>query len=77
MKKNACITVLSKDHQQQAKKLSEILSEYGLAFAGGAMLFVTVEEIIPETHSRGNVRESTIGLILGFIVMMFLENIFI
>lgn len=34
MKKNACITVLSKDHQGQAKKLSEILSEYGLAFAG-------------------------------------------
>jgi ZIP family zinc transporter len=50
---------------------------YGLAFAAGAMLFVTAEEIIPETHSRGNPREATIGLILGFIVMMFLEKIFI
>lgn len=50
---------------------------YGLAFAAGAMLFVTVEELIPETHSRGNVRESTVGIILGFIVMMVLEKIFV
>jgi len=57
--------------------LATSLIPYGLAFAAGAMLFVTVEEIIPETHSRGNVRESTIGIILGFIVMMLLENIFI
>lgn len=52
------------------------LVPYGLAFAAGAMLFVTAEEIIPETHSRGNPREATIGLILGFIVMMFLEKAF-
>jgi ZIP family zinc transporter len=47
-----------------------------LAFAAGAMLFVTSEEVIPETHSRGNAREATVGLILGFILMMFLEVIF-
>jgi hypothetical protein len=34
MKKSACITVLSKDQQEEAKKLSGVLSEYGLAFAG-------------------------------------------
>jgi hypothetical protein len=34
MKKNACITVLNKDHKEQAKKLSQVLSEYGLEFAG-------------------------------------------
>lgn len=56
--------------------LSSSLIPYGMAFAAGAMLFVTVEELIPETHSRGNVRESTIGIILGFVTMMMLENIF-
>lgn len=54
----------------------EFLIPYGLAFAAGAMLFVTAEEVIPETHSRGNAREATIGLILGIVVMMVLENIF-
>lgn len=57
--------------------LAKSLTPYGLAFAAGAMLFVTTEEIIPETHSRGNVREATIGLILGFIIMMVLENVFV
>jgi zinc transporter, ZIP family len=56
--------------------LGKFLTPYGLAFAAGAMLFVTSEEIIPETHSRGNAREATVGLILGFIVMMLLEKIF-
>jgi len=49
---------------------------YGLAFAAGAMLFVISEEIIPETHSRGNDRQATIGVIIGFIVMMVLDNLF-
>lgn len=56
--------------------ISKVLIPYGLAFAAGAMLFVTSEEIIPETHSRGNPREATIGLMFGFVAMMFLENIF-
>lgn len=56
--------------------LSRSLIPYGLAFAGGAMLFVTSEEIIPETHSRGNAREATIGIILGFVAMMIMEYIF-
>ena len=57
--------------------LSKPIIPYGMAFAAGAMLFVTSEEVIPETHSRGNAREATVGLILGFIVMMFLEGIFV
>ncbi|MDD5135881.1 MAG: ZIP family metal transporter [Candidatus Omnitrophica bacterium] len=56
--------------------IAKPLIPYGMAFAAGAMLFVTVEELIPETHSRGNVRESTVGIILGVVVMMLLENIF-
>lgn len=48
----------------------------GLAFAGGAMLFVVSDEIIPETHRRGFEREGTFGVILGFAVMMLLDNLF-
>ena len=55
--------------------LGRFLLPYSLAFAAGAMLFVISEEIIPETHSRGNDREATIGVIVGFIVMMVLDNI--
>jgi ZIP family zinc transporter len=56
--------------------IGRFLLPYGLAFAAGAMLFVISEEIIPETHSRGNDREATFGVILGFIVMMALDNLF-
>lgn len=57
--------------------LGKFLIPYALAFAAGAMLFVISEEILPETHSRGNTREATIGLIFGFIFMMALEHIFV
>ncbi|MDD5347941.1 MAG: ZIP family metal transporter [Candidatus Omnitrophica bacterium] len=57
--------------------VSQYLLPYGLAFAAGAMLFVTSEELIPETHSRGNAREATMGLIFGFITMMILEKLFV
>ena len=56
--------------------IGKFLLPYGLAFAAGAMLFVISEEIIPETHSRGNDREATIGVITGFIIMMVLDTIF-
>lgn len=56
--------------------LGTFLLPYGLAFAAGAMLFVISEEIIPETHSRGNDRKATIGVITGFIIMMILDTAF-
>jgi len=56
--------------------IGKYLLPYGLAFAAGAMLFVISEEIIPETHSRGNDREATIGVIVGFIIMMVLDTVF-
>ena len=59
-----------------AVSTAKFLLPYGLAFAGGAMLFVICEEIIPETHSRGNDREATISLIIGFIIMMVLDTVF-
>jgi ZIP family zinc transporter len=56
--------------------VASALLPYGLAFAAGAMLFVISEEIIPETHTRGNDREATIGVIIGFIIMMVLDTVF-
>jgi len=49
---------------------------FGLAFAAGAMLFVISDEIIPETHRGGFERVATFGVIVGFIVMMTLDNLF-
>jgi ZIP family zinc transporter len=46
---------------------------YALAFAAGAMIFVVVEEVIPETQLENNTDIATIGFILGFIVMMTLD----
>jgi zinc transporter, ZIP family len=45
-----------------------------MGFAAGAMLFVISEEIIPETHSNGRSRYATFSLMIGFIVMMSLDN---
>ncbi len=57
-----------------AVTLMKPLLPWGLAFAAGAMLYVVSDEIIPETHSRGFEQEGTWGVILGFLVMMFLDN---
>jgi len=52
------------------------LLPWGLAFAAGAMLYVVSDEIIPETHRRGFELEGTWGVVIGFLVMMFLDNVF-
>ena len=46
---------------------------YALAFAAGAMIFVVVEELIPESQRAGNVDLATTGAIVGFAVMMTLD----
>ncbi len=46
---------------------------YALAFAAGAMIYVVVEELIPEAQQHGHSDFSTIGAMLGFAVMMFLD----
>ncbi len=46
---------------------------WAMAFAAGAMLFVISDEIIPESHRKGLEKEGTIGVMLGFVVMMFLD----
>ena len=46
-----------------------------LAFAAGAMLFVISDEIIPETHRKGKSRSATFGVMVGFVVMMAMDNL--
>jgi ZIP family zinc transporter len=46
---------------------------YALAFAAGAMIFVVVEEVVPESHYHGNAHLATFGFIAGFVVMMVLD----
>ena len=46
---------------------------YALAFAAGAMIYVVVEELIPESQQRGNEDIATLGLMVGFCVMMVLD----
>jgi|SRR5690554_304662 len=46
---------------------------YALAFAAGAMIFVVVEEVIPETQQDGHSDIATLGFMAGFVVMMMLD----
>jgi ZIP family zinc transporter len=46
---------------------------YALAFAAGAMVFVVVEEVIPESQVNGNEGSATMGFLIGFLVMMILD----
>lgn len=49
------------------------LLPYALSFAAGAMIFVVVEEVIPESQSSGNTDVATLGAMIGFAVMMTLD----
>jgi zinc transporter, ZIP family len=49
------------------------LLPYALAFAAGAMIYVVVEEVIPESHSGGNADAATLACMVGFVIMMTLD----
>jgi len=56
--------------------IAQSLLPWGLAFAAGAMLWVISHEIIPETHRKGFENYATTGLMIGFAIMMILDNTF-
>lgn len=56
-----------------AVSFAEPLLPYALSFAAGAMIFVVVDDIIPETASGPNGRLASVSTIVGFIVMMCLD----
>ena len=58
------------------QNVSTIILAFFLAFAGGAMIYVTSDELIPESHKHGYEHEATIGLLLGFILMLVLTITF-
>ncbi|WP_242477827.1 ZIP family metal transporter [Rubrivivax gelatinosus] len=53
---------------------SAALLPWGLAFAAGAMIFVVGHELIPESQRRGHSRRASVGLMLGFVLMMVLDS---
>ncbi len=53
--------------------VSQAILPWGLAFAAGAMLFVVSDEIIPESHRKGFAKQATFGVMIGFVLMMFLD----
>ena len=53
-----------------AVSVSEAILPFALAFAGGTMLYVISDEMIPETHAHGSERGATFALLIGFIVML-------
>jgi ZIP family zinc transporter len=59
-----------------AVTLFQPILPFALAYAAGAMLFVISDEIIPETHSQGKSRQATYGVMIGFVIMMALDNLF-
>ena len=53
-----------------AVSIASFILPFALAFAGGTMLYVVSDEIIPETHAHGNERGATYALLVGFCVML-------
>ena len=53
-----------------AVSVSTIILPFALAFAGGTMLYVISDEMIPETHAHGSERGATYALLIGFCVML-------
>ncbi len=53
-----------------AVSIASAVLPFALAFAGGTMLYVISDEMIPETHAHGGERGATYALLVGFCVML-------
>lgn len=53
-----------------AVSVSAAILPFALAFAGGTMLYVISDEMIPETHAHGSERGATYALLVGFCIML-------
>ncbi len=53
---------------------SQFLLPYALSLAGGAMIFVTIEELLPEAQKYGNSDLASLGFGVGFLLMMILDT---
>lgn len=56
-----------------AVSLATPILPYAMGFAAGGMLYVIIDEIIPQTHARGHERIASIGTIVGLVVMLYLD----
>ena len=53
--------------------ISTVILPFILAFAGGTMIYVVSDEMIPETHSHGYERQATYALLFGFMTMILMD----
>ena len=58
-----------------AVKISAAILPFALAFAGGTMLYVVSDEMIPETHAHGHQRGATYALLVGFCLMLVTDTL--
>ena len=58
-----------------AVSIAAAILPFALAFAGGTMLYVISDEMIPETHAHGNERGATYALLVGFCLMLVMDVI--
>ncbi len=56
-----------------AVSISTVILPFALAFAGGTMLYVISDEMIPETHAHGNEQGATYSLLAGFSLMLLFD----
>ena len=56
-----------------AVSISAAILPFSLAFAGGTMLYVISDEMIPETHAHGHERGATYALLIGFCLMLVMD----
>ena len=56
-----------------AVSIASAILPFALAFAGGTMLYVISDEMIPETHSHGSERGATFSLLFGFCLMLLFD----